>query len=229
MRMYLKKKYDNNEKDICILGYRSSGKATRSRKTLLDIINFDTDEYVCDHSCQQYSNRIADPNSFIIADATIYEYARCYEYYRGIGNKDVDYGLCVYNIRSQVTVCIYKGNPVFVPSRFNIWHFTSLYIHIKPHRYNEYDFDLTGFYDVVTYGQHSFHINKDNLWVIYAGYGVPDNEGYQVEEETDEYYILYYSAHNSRIKAYKALEGWVNDYKSTQQNQYLALSAGAQM
>lgn len=227
MRLYLKEKYDNNEKDICILGYRSGGKASKNRKTLIDIINYDTNEYICDHSCQQYSYQKAYANSFIIADAAIYEYTKGYCCYG-----DIDYGLRVKNIRSQVTAYVYKDNLVFVPSEsiFNAWYFRRLYIHLNvDNYYHKYNFDLMNLYEDVPYGHHSFHIQKDYLKVLYAGYGISDNEGYQVEEETDEYYILYYSKRNSRIKAYKTLKGWINEYKSIMQNQSMPLSADAQV
>lgn len=152
-------------------------------------------EYLCDHAWIDKGHSSATTgrrkSDIIVFKGTIYEYNK------GRYETEIDYSL--YKIHDVIMLKPFMFNDKLVFINYNecnnYWFFRLDTENCKDEIFNYYD--ILKLYTDNTEQRYDFDKHE---WVTVS------NVGYHIENETDEYYELYYEKRDSRIKIYKTLK-----------------------
>lgn len=163
--------------EVCILGqYIRVG-----GKWLLvtDVHDCITMEYICDHMWidKYYIDYMKEHDDFVVCRGKVYEYIKA------CGVKD--YGVGMVNYSLLIKPFVFNDRLVFL-------------MHDRHIRYWFYRY-----YPVYKSSDYPGY-KLDEIKHLYQGNS--EEAGYEIMEETDEYYILSYEKRNSTLKVYKKLE-----------------------
>lgn len=145
---------------------------------MTNLYNKENQEYLCDHiwMCKSSVPYRKKHDDVVVVKGSIYEYTKYYN--------QIDYNIMpteCYLIRPLV----YQDEIVFlnVTSSANYWFYT-----------DRHGFD----------GIHFYKLNTREIEHLYLGY--EEEKGYEILEDDEDGYILYYEKKDSRVNVYKSLE-----------------------
>lgn len=166
---------------------------------LTDIFNLDTKDYLCDHlwldKCRVPRNK--EHNDFVVVNGTVCEYQKL---------ADVDYVVDY----SVIPIAVWLIKPF-------VFHNTIVYMQVSEKYQTNYWFykGIKGF-DSET---ESYGFETDEILHLYTGFDSQTftgfdgqivtrdaQKGYEIINETADYYDLYYEKRGSNLRVYKSLD-----------------------